>query len=128
MKIFAMLFAIIFSMAVFARGADVVEKAPQNYLKALKSGNPGLVESTLFHVVKFKLFYPGQDTQKLEKQAGRLVTEGGTRTIRYKAYLACEFLKNEDLLVNIEKEDYKDGDIFFKMLADELENLMLVTR
>jgi hypothetical protein len=128
MKVFTIFFAFMLSAAVFAQSARVVERAPKNYENALKSDNPGLVESAIFHVVKFKFFYPEEDIQQLETQIDLLVNDGDTKTIRYKAYLASEFLKNGELLANIEKEDYKDGDSFFKKLADELENSMLVTR
>lgn len=128
MKLYAIVFMVMLSFAVFAQSAEVVDNAPRNFENALKSGNPGLVESAIFLVVKFKLFYPENDTGMLVKEIDRLVKEGQTKSIRYKAYLASEFLKHEDLLANIEKEDYKDGDQFFKLLADTLENEMLVTR
>lgn len=128
MKLLTVFFAVMLSAAVFAQGAKVIEKAPKNFENALKSDNDGLVESAIFLVVKFKLFYPEEDIKKVEKQIDRLVSDGSTGAIRYKAYLASEFLKNGELLANIAKEDYKDADGFFKMLADELENSLLVSR
>ena len=128
MKVYAMVFVVILSFAVFAQSEAVVDQAPQNFEKALKSGNPGLVESAIFLTVKYKLFYPEKDTGKLVKVIDRLVTEGQTKCIRYKAYLASEYLKHGELLANVEKENYKDGDQFFRMLAHKLENESLVTR
>lgn len=128
MKLYAIVFMVVLSFAVFAQSAEVVDNAPRNFENALKTDNPGLVESAIFLAVKFKLFYPEQNTDGLVKEIDRLVKEGQTKSIRYKAYLASEFMKHGDLMANIEKEDYKDGDQFFKLLADTLENEMLVTR
>lgn len=128
MKLYAIVFVVLLSVAVFGQSAEAVDKAPQNFEKALKSDNPGLIESAIFLTVKYKLFYPEKDTENLVKAIDRLVIDGQTKSIRYKAYLASEYLKHGELLANVEKENYKDGDQFFKLLADKLENESLVTR
>lgn len=128
MKLYAIVFMVMLSFAVFGQSAEAVDKAPQNFENALKSDNPGLVESAIFLTVKYKLFYPEKNTGKLVKAIDRLVKKGQTKSIRYKAYLASEYMRHGELLANVEKEDYKDGDQFFKLLADKLEDELLVTR
>ncbi len=128
MKTLSLLFVALLSVGLAAQSAENLKNAPKNYEKALKSGNAGMVESAIFHSLKFMLFYPQEDVAKLKKQITRLVKEGETRNIRYKAYLASQFLNNPDLLATIEKEDYKDADRFFKMLGDTLQESVLVSK
>lgn len=128
MKTLSLLFVALLSVGLAAQSPENVKNAPKNFEKALKSGNAGLVESAIFHSLKFMIFYPEQDAAKLKKQITRLVKEGETRNIRYKAYLASQFLNNPDLLATIEKEDYKDADRFFKMLGDTLQESVLVSK
>ncbi len=119
---------ILLGVAVLAQNEKVVENAPKNYLKALKSDNEGAMESAIFHSVKFKLFYPEEDTEALSNELGQIAKEGKTKAIRYKAYLASQFMNDAELLEKIEQRDYKDANVFFKQLADELHNDMLVER
>lgn len=128
MKTLSLLFVALLSVGLAAQSPENVKNAPKNFEKALKSGNAGLVESAIFHSLKFMIFYPEQDVAKLKKQITRLVKEGETRNIRYKAYLASQFLNNPDLLATIEKADYKDADEFFKMLGDTLQESVLVSK
>ncbi len=128
MKTLSLLFVALLIVALPAQSPENLKNAPKNYEKALKSGNAGMVESAIFHSLKFMLFYPQEDAAKLKKQITRLVKEGETRSIRYKAYLASQFLNNPDLLATIEKEDYKDADQFFKILGDTLQENVLVSK
>ncbi|MCK6621731.1 MAG: hypothetical protein HUU32_05390 [Calditrichaceae bacterium] len=128
MKTMVMMWIAVLSLAGLAQSAAVVENAPRNYEMALKSGNASVVESALFHVVKFKIFYTEQDTEKLAAMLEKLASDGETGAIRYKAYLAGQFLNDPALLAKIEKQDYKDGDRFFRMLAEELEKELLAER
>lgn len=128
MKTLSLLFVALLIVALPAQSPENLKNAPKNYEKALKSGNAGMVESAIFHSLKFMLFYPQEDAAKLKKQITRLVKEGETRSIRYKAYLASQFLNNPDLLATIEKEDYKDADRFFKILGDILQENVLVSK
>jgi len=121
MKALAAVWIAVLSFAVLAQNAEIIEKAPENYEKALKSGNESLVASAIFHSVKFKLFYPGEDTEKLFRQLEQLSRESQSMEIRYKAYLAAQFINDSVLLKKIEKQDYKEGDYFFKLLAEEIQ-------
>ena len=128
MKAFAIVWIAVLSFAVFAQSAKVLEKAPQNFEKALKSGNESVVASAIFHSAKFKLFYPDQDTEKLSRQLERLSQESPSMEIRYKAYLAAQLMNDSALLKKIEKQDYKDGDRFFKLLAEEIQKEILADK
>jgi hypothetical protein len=116
------------SLAAFAQTEKTVQNAPANYIKALKSDNDGMVESALFHAMKYKLYYPDQNTSDLERQIERLVDNGDSETIRYKAFLANEFIQNDVLMNKIEKADYKDAGEFFKMLGKELNEHLFAAK
>jgi hypothetical protein len=116
---------VLFSMAVFAQSEKVIENAPDNYLHALKSDNTGVVESAIFHSLKFKIFYPEQNTEKLDREFSKLIKEGKTASIRYKAFLVNQCINCEDLLTKIEKENYKDADKFFTLLAQKVNDYLL---
>jgi hypothetical protein len=116
------------SFAAFAQTEKTVESAPANYIKALKSDNDGMVESAIFHSLKYKLYYPEQNTSDLEKQIEKLVENGKSNEIRYKAFLANEFMHNDTLMKGIQKADYKDAAEFFKMLGEQLNEHLLASK
>lgn len=128
MRTFILTLIVAVSVAAFAQTEKTVNNAPANYVKALKSNNDGMVESALFHSMKYKLYYPEQNTSDLEKQIERLVENGKSNAIRYKAFLAAEFMQNNTLMNKIEKEDYKDADEFFKMLGKELNEHVIAAK
>ncbi len=128
MKVLTIIFIATVSFAVFAQTDKTIESAPANYLKALKSDNDGMVESAIFHSMKYKLYYPEQNTTRLEKEIEKLVEKGKSEAIRYKAFLAMQFMQNDKLMNIIEKEDYKDAAQFFKMLGEELNEHFLAAK
>lgn len=128
MKALTIILIVMVSFAALAQTEKTIESAPINYLKALKSDNDGMVESAIFHSVKYKIYYPEQNTARLEKEIGNLIEDGKTETIRYKAFLANQFMQNSNLLNKIDKDDYKDRDEFFKMLGEELNDYFLASK
>lgn len=128
MKTLILILILAVSSAAFAQTEKAIENAPANYLKALKSDNDGVVESALFHSMKYKLYYPEQNTAKLERETEKLVENGNSDAIRYKAFLANEFMQNNTLMNKIEKADYKDAGEFFKMLGKELNEHLIAAK
>lgn len=128
MKTLTIILIVAVSLAAFAQTETAIENAPDNYLKALKSDNDGMVESAIFHTIKYKLYYPEQNTAGLEKEIEKLTRYSNSETIRYKAFLATQFLKNDSLMDRIEKEDYKNEADFFKMLGVELNEHFLAAK
>lgn len=105
------------------------EKSIERYEDALKSDNPGVVESAIFYSVKLKLVTPEADTDKLMKAINDLVLKGETETIRYKAHIAAQYYNDPAMLGEIEVKNYKDDtDELFQVLATELQNHLLVKR
>jgi len=125
MKTLFVIMVVLFSMAVFAQSEKMIENAPENYLHALKSENSGVVESAIFHSLKFKIFYPEQNIARLDREISKLIKEGKTASIRYKAFLVTQCINCEELLTKIEKEDYKDADKFFTLIAQKVNDYLL---
>ena len=128
MKTLTIVLTAVISLALFAQSEKTIESAPANYLKALKSDNDGMVESTIFHSLKYKMYYPERNTAQLETEIENLIENGKTESIRYKAFLADQFMHNSKLLNKIEKRNYKDEIEFFKMLGEELNNYFLAAK
>jgi hypothetical protein len=128
MKTLTIVLTALISLAIYAQSEKTIESAPANYLQALKSDNDGMVESTIFHSLKYKMYYPERNTAQLENQIENLVENGKTEAIRYKAFLANQFMQNSKLLNKIGKQNYKDEAEFFKMLGEELNNYFLVAK
>lgn len=128
MKILTIFLAIFLTINVFAQSEKNLTSAVQNYKKALNSGNPGLVESAIFHAAKFKLFFPERDTECLKKCLAKLAKNGENDTLSYKAYLANQILTQPNLFINIEKKNYKDSQAFFRMIAAELQSQLLADK
>ena len=90
------------------------------YKEALQSEVPGVVESGIFFAVKLNLFSPELNSEEIKKELSRLVKKGQTETIRYKAYIAYQYLDNPELLSKIERKNYRNkSDEFFRILAPE---------
>jgi hypothetical protein len=99
---------------------EMLDVVKQNYLKSLRSNSPGVIESAVFYVVKYKLFYPQEDCEEIAEELDRLAANGPEPRIRYKAQIASNFIHNSEWLATIDKVDYKDSDQFFALLAEKL--------
>jgi hypothetical protein len=125
MKTLNLLLVAVLSTAVFAQTPEQLDNAARNYIQALKSDNDGMVESAIFHCLKFNLFYPDRDTNAMVTELNTLVKSGNTDTIRYKAFLALEYFRSQKLKDRIIKADYKDAGQFFRMLNHEINKQVL---
>jgi len=125
MKTLTILLIAVISTTAFTQKPDQLDKASRNYIQALKSDNDGMVESAIFHCLKFSLYYPDRDTNAMVSELTKLVRNGDTDTIRYKAFLALEYFRNQKLQDQIIKADYKNAGQFFRMLNQEINNQVL---
>lgn len=119
---------VLFGLSAFAQSPEIIKLAVKNYEKALKSPSSSMVESSIFHVARLKLFYPTENTEGLAKQLERLQEKGHTPTIRYKAYLALQLLNYPVLFANLDKKNYTDSDQFFRLVSQEMQTRLLAGR
>lgn len=95
------------------RGAD-------NYLIALDRDNAGIVESAICNIMIMKLYFPERDYDKFITKLSQLVTEGTTKPIRYKAFIACNYLKHPERYTWIKSDTLNNTVDFFNLFSEKL--------
>jgi hypothetical protein len=115
-----LVFTILLSIAIgaHAHSSKFMERAPQNYLRALNSPYPHMVEDAIFYSVKLSYFYPEIDVKGLTEKIDKLSRDGKTQMIRYTAYLASYLLNNPEMFSGLKHKDFQDRITFFQNLAD----------
>lgn len=96
-------------------------KAERNYVDCLSSDNYGVVESGLALVAQMKLRYPEIAFSRLNREVGRLVLEGSTPVIRYKAAIVSAVLNNPALFAAEGESQIDDGELLLYALASKLQ-------
>lgn len=74
------------------------------YKKALNHENPGVVESTIFCVITMRWLYPGENYDKIADELAHLAVEGPTPTIRYKSFIAANYLQHPEWFQGSQEE------------------------
>ena len=89
------LFLIISTSASFAQSsADSVDTDLSTYLTNLNSTIPGIVESNIENVMVSKVYHPEKDYSQIIQKLDELNLGDGPKTIRVKAFIAFNYLKN----------------------------------
>jgi hypothetical protein len=104
------------------------ERVDKNYAIALSADNNGLNESALAVVAMVKLDLPEEEFSMIKKEIDRLVTNGTTPVIRYKAYLAKAVFANPAMFKEEAARRYSDRDVFFSALAGRMTKVLLSSR
>jgi hypothetical protein len=107
--------------SVFTQYGDtnaLFNKFERGLVFGLSSDVKGVVESSIFNAVNFKVAYPDFTSDKVEERLNKVALEAETHSVRYKAYLALAYYKNqsqfkspEDLLALVDHKN--QNDIFF---------------
>src|SRR6185369_532484 len=95
--------------------------AGQNFAAALQSENDGAVESALALVARLKLSLPERRFVMIESECVRLITNGQTESIRYKAYLVLNLLGHPRMFATEARTSYPDANEMFTALANRLQ-------
>jgi hypothetical protein len=110
-------------------GRSTIERlteAEANYANGLASDNDGLVESSLYYALQMRLTFPERDFTRLEKAVDKLVANGRSVGIRYKALLASTVFAAPGIIDRGSVEDIADSDRLFSVVANQLESKLLV--
>lgn len=101
------------------------ERMERALLYGLTSDVQGVVESTLFNAIHYKLTEPLFFSEKLEKRLNEIAVDDPNQTLRYKAYLTISFYNNagqfgdaETLLTYI---DNRNQNRIFSLLNDKVQ-------
>lgn len=106
------------------RNEDAVSNAQASYLQSLQAAQRSTVEKAIFNVVVLKLQHPELEVEEINTELKRLALNSNSRSVRYKAYIAINFLSDarwvkshrNELKVLAENEQDK----LFSKLADEI--------
>ena len=106
---------------VFAQFGDknaLFNKFEQGLVFGLSSDVQGVVESSIFNAVNYKVAYPDFTSEKVEERLNNVALEANSHSVRYKAYLALAYYKNqtqfkspEELLAMVDHNN--QNEIFF---------------
>ena len=102
-----------------------LEKAACQYSEDLKSGNAGVIESALAHVIRMKLFVPELSCPDLEMGLRLLAVTGETPGIRHRAYLATLVFDSPALFKEEATRLYDGPDEIFWSVASRVNVAVL---
>jgi hypothetical protein len=95
-------------------------KLEKGLINNLNSSVTGVVESSMYNAINYKVEYPEFSSDRVEQILNRIAVEGESHSLRYKAYLTLAYYKNPDRFGSTEAllslMDYKyDDGIFFHL-------------
>lgn len=102
-----------------------LDRVEKNYLHALQSSNEGVVESTIYNILMLKLKFPNREIGEIKDELKQLAMEGNEQSVRYKAYIAMNFIGEVQWLSQYKEVAFllesSDQEQLFRILADELK-------
>lgn len=104
---------------------ELFNRLERGLVHNLKSDVKGVIESSLYNAISYKIEYPEFDSEKVKEIISRIVLEGESHSLRYKAYLTLAYYKTpskfdspETLLSLL---DYKHQDGIFFYLQEKVQ-------
>lgn len=97
-----------------------LEKAVTVYTESLKHSNKGIVESTIFNIMRMKKIYSAVDYSTAITQLEILLVNPPSEVIRYKAFIAINYLENPERFPWIEEVNPEQSAEFFHKLSERL--------
>lgn len=97
----------------------------------LNSDVPGVVESSIFNAIHYKVEYPKFSSERVEQILSRIAANGESHSLRYKAYLSLAYYTNQDQfdspesLLSLLDFKYKDGIFFY--LQDTVQSVQFTS-
>lgn len=104
----------------------------KSILFGLESDVRGVVESTLYNAVTFKISYPEFSSDAVLQRISELAKNGENHSLRYKAYLTLAYYVNQDQFDEPETlagmTDIRNQDKIFFYLQSEVQDGQLTSR
>ncbi|HQV31684.1 MAG TPA: hypothetical protein PKV71_07400 [Calditrichia bacterium] len=116
------------SINVFGQSQKVLEAGVVNLEKALASDVNGLVASGIYTIVKMKMAHPDLKMETLHHKMKKLVVNGATAEIRYKAALAVQYLENPWMFRDVKLAECQNPVAMFTRMATVLEEELLAAQ
>lgn len=102
------------------------ERFETGLIFGLSSDVLGVVESSIYNAVNYKIAYPDFNSERVIEELNKVAIAGTNHSVRYRAYLALAYYKNQsefespDTLLSL--LDHKNQDGIFFYLQDEIQN------
>ena len=121
---FISLSLILIGITFAQKPVDAVLDAPANYLRGLNHSNTAIAESTIFNVMLLKRYYPKLDFTKINKKLDDLAINGPNKSIRVKAFIATNYIKNPEQYNWIEQGAFSEAATVFGFNFEEREGIV----
>ena len=118
---------LLLSTATFAKVKPADSRFVEQIQTALKSDNPGVVESSIYVSLMAKNMFPEFNYNKVLNELSDLAADGNSAVIKYKAQLAAIYFKYPALFTDIEFKPTETPDKYFKMISNKLVDNSLVS-
>jgi hypothetical protein len=98
---------------------ELFERFETSLVYGLSSDVIGVVESSIYNAINYKVAYPEFASGQVEEMLNRVAVEGENHSLRYRAYLALAYYKNQsefdspDELLSLLDYSYQDGIFFY---------------
>ncbi len=110
--------------------ADTTDELFDSYEKSLlfgfSSDTRGVIESTLFNMINYKIAYPEFESEKALLRAKEIAENGDHHTLQYKAYLTLRYYTDRELFPRPEalmaELDHRDQDKIFRFLQNGIHS------
>ena len=117
----AVMFLILTNSVLAQSPVNKIDRALLAYEQALDHTNNGVVESAIINIMKLKLIYPNQDYSGLTKKLNKLCFKNRTKTVRYKAYIAANYLQHPERFAWLQSQCANNLNDFFSRYEACLE-------
>lgn len=109
----------------FNSNNDRIVYAAKNMINALRTGNNGVIESTLMLVAKLKMEKSGIDIPQIQFLIDSLAFSGSSRVLRYKAFLVSNICDDPKWFLTDSSLQTRDADLFYNAASQRLQDKML---
>ena len=125
MKYLVIIMMTILVTTISAQSAKSIHNAPANFKMGLSSENTGLVESMIYVAAKYHYNHPEVEFDRVMAKIKDLVKNGKSERIRYKAFLAAQYMQNYEMFGDMGFAEVYNPDTFFKRISDDLQKYYL---
>ncbi len=109
-----------------ALNKQVIENALREFPNSLKTGVPGIIESTIYNIVLVKKYFPNEDYNNVIKALSKVAQSDDDPSLKFKAHLALIYLTyGSDIELKPIRDTY-DHEYIFKQISEQLEKKLLV--
>lgn len=119
-------FTLISCLSASARPPDSkIKEVIERYTRSLRHENVGVVGTTIFNLMQVKMLYPEADLTKAVRDLNRLIVDGETAAVRYKAFLATNYFENADWFALMEGKRQDEMEHVFSVLSQKVNSQLL---